>query len=306
LMFNGVWRVQATKVEPLMDGAQQVGWQVTETWRNGTSQEIAPGDSFSLPQVLQLSDGSKWSTADTTTAGLSQQQIDYHDFPASGQFTYVQIFRPKQGVPDPTNKPKVLLISFDNSKLSQARFKPHFTTAQFDYAIKLDCTASTTAAAAQGGSSQIPGKEGCMNEWMSNGVWRMRTTAIAPDNNNDNSSPQIGWMITEDWVSLVNRPISPSDTNTTDQQLVLGSGNTIASSNTAGTSINFGQLGYHTFAPGGSFTYQQRFRLAPFDPTDKPVRLIVTFDATKEKMSTHAPQFTSNPPNFRISFQCSK
>ncbi len=57
-MFNGVWRVQVTKVEPFMDGSQQVGWQVTESWRNGTRQEIAPVDSLLKDEVLELADGS--------------------------------------------------------------------------------------------------------------------------------------------------------------------------------------------------------------------------------------------------------
>src|ERR1700681_1112325 len=57
-VFNGVWRVKATKVEPFMDGTQQVGWQVTESWRNGTTQEMAPGDSLLKDQVLALDDGS--------------------------------------------------------------------------------------------------------------------------------------------------------------------------------------------------------------------------------------------------------
>jgi len=43
-LFNGVWRVKVTNVEPYMSGNQQVGWQVTEVWRNGTSEELSPGD----------------------------------------------------------------------------------------------------------------------------------------------------------------------------------------------------------------------------------------------------------------------
>jgi hypothetical protein len=72
------------------------------------------------------------------------------------------------------------------------------------------------------------------------------------------------------------------------------------------TLMNFGQLASHTFPPGSSFTYQQRFRSAPFDATNKPVRFLITFDAKMEKQRTNAPQFTGSTPNFRISFECSK
>jgi hypothetical protein len=304
-MFNGVWRVQATKVEPFMDGAQQVGWQVTEVWRNGTTQNFAPGDFFTKPQQLQLTDGTAISTADTTTSTLSQSGIDSHGLPASGQWTAVVVFRSAKGAVDSANKPKALIISFDNAKLSQATFKPKFSTKQYNYRIKLDCVASA-AAAAQGGSSEIPAKVGCMNEWMSNGIWKVRATAVGIDNNGDPSSPQIGWMITEDWVNLTSRPLAPGDTNASEQQIALASGNTIAVTNSAGAQMNWGQLMNRSFAPGSSFTYQQRFRQGGLDPNDKPAKLIVPFNATLQNARVGAPHYTVNPPNFRISFACTK
>jgi len=300
-LFNGVWRVQVTKVEPAMNGTQQIGWQVTEVWRNGTSQEISPGDSLLKDQTLELSNGGTILASATTTGSMSSSEIAAHDFPASGQFTHVQRFA-ASGV-DPTNKPKAVDILFDAAKLAQYKSKPQFTTHQYNFHFKLDCTASA-ATQAQGGSSQIAAKEGCMNQWMSNGVWRVRATALGPDNGN--GGPQIGWMITEDWVSLVHRAIAPGNTNVTDQQLVFAGGNTVASSNSAGTTMNMADLLARTFPPGGSFTYQQRFRpTGPFAASDKPVKLILTFNATAEKKNANAPQY-KNPANFRISLTCTK
>src|SRR5579872_1044875 len=54
-LFNGVWRAKVTKVQPIMDGANQTGWQVTQVWRNGTSRELAPADSSIKPIELHLS-----------------------------------------------------------------------------------------------------------------------------------------------------------------------------------------------------------------------------------------------------------
>jgi hypothetical protein len=303
-LFNGVWRVQVTKVEPFMDAGQQVGWQVTQVWHNGTGVEIAPGDSFPKDQVLTLSNGSTIVTTATTTGSLSQGALWSHDVQTAGQYTHVQIFRSPTAL-DPTNKPTAVDIAFDASKLAQARFKPQFTTHQPDYHIKLDCTASASAQA-QGGATQMAATPGCLNQWMSNGVWRMRATAVAPDMGNDNSGPQIGWMVTQDWTNMTKRSIAPGDTAITDQQLVLANGDTVASSNSTGTSLNFGQLANRTFAPGSSFTYQQRFRGAPFDATNKPTGLLVTFDAKAEKQRSNNPQYTGSTPNFRISLECSK
>jgi hypothetical protein len=301
-LFNGVWRVQVRKVDPQMDGATQVGWQVTEVWRNGTSREVSPGDTLELPQVLELKNGSKISTADTTTGTLSNGVVASHDFPASGQFTYVQIFR-APGAFDPAVKPAAVDVAFDAAKESQYRSQPHFTTNRSDFRFKLDCQATGAAANAAGGSSEIPGAQGCMKQTMSNGIWQMRATAIGPDSPD---GTQIGWAVTEQWTNQTKRRLTPSDTAVGDQQLVFESGNTVAATNSTVASLVMQKLTFNDFAPGASFTYVQLFRPTGFDATDKPVKLIVTFDASAEKQRTTLPQYTSNPPNFRISLGCSK
>lgn len=299
-MFNGVWRVQVTKVEPFMDGSQQVGWQVTELWRNGTNQEISPSDSVLKDQVLELADGSSIAASSTNTGTMSMSSVGSHSFAPAAQYTHTQLFR--SAGPNPAAKPKAITITFDGDKLAQFRLKPQFSTSQYNYHIKLDCTASG-AQAAQGGSFEIKGATGCVNQWMSNGLWRVRATAVGP---NDTSGTQNGWAITEEWANVSHQSVAPGDTNVTDQQLVLTSGNTISSSSGVISSGSFAQMAYHTFAPGGSFTYQQRFIQLPFALADKPVRLIVTFDAVKQKLSTHRPQYKTIPANFRIDLTCTK
>ena len=300
-LFNGVWRVRVTKVEPFMDGCQQVGWQVTESWRNGTTQEIAPNDSMLKDQVLQLDDGSSIAASANSTGTMSMGVIGAHSLSRAAQFTYVQLFRAPTG--NPSGKPKAVTVLFDGEHLAQFKNRPQFTTHQYDYRIKLDCQASGSKGA-QGGSFEIPAAQGCMNQWMSNGVWRMRATAIAPDA--DPGVPQVGWKVTEDWVSLASKAISAGDANVTIQQLVLGNGDTLLSDAGVISSGSFGSLAFHTFAPSSSFTYQQQFRQIPFDAVDKPVKLIVTFDAAMEKLTPNKPQYKMNPPNFLIDLECTK
>jgi len=298
-MFNGVWRVRATKVEPFMDGSQQVGWQVTESWRNGTHQEIAPGDSLLKDQVLALADGSSIAASANNSGTMSMGVIASHGLAQAAQFTYVQVFR--SATLNPAVKPSAVTILFDGDRLAQFKSRPQFTTHQYNYHIKLDCQGSGSQSA-QGGSFEIPAAQGCMNQWMSNGLWRMRATAIAP---NTDGSTQNGWKITEDWTSLAHQSIAAGDTNISVQQLVLGNGDTLESDAGVISTGSFGQLVTHIFAPGGSFTYQQQFLQIPFSP-DKPVKLIVTFDDATEKKITYRPQYKVTPPNFRISFTCSK
>lgn len=297
-MFNGVWRVKVTKVEPFMDGSQQVGWQVTQSWRNGTTQEISPGDSLLKDQVLELEDGSSIAASANNTGTMSMGVISSHGLAQAAQFTYLQIFR--SATLNPAVKPKAVTILFDGDRLPQFKSKPQFTTHQYNYHIKLDCQAGG-AQTAQGGSFEIPAAQGCKNQWMSNGLWRVRATAIAPAND---AVPQIGWKVSEEWTSLAHQSIAAGDTNIGVQQLVLGNGDTLESDAGVTTSGSFFELAGHTFAPGSSFTYQQQFIQIPFDAVDKPVKLIVTFDAATEKKITYRPQYKVNPPNFRINLEC--
>ena len=300
-LFNGIWRVRVTKVEPFMDGAQQVGWQVTEVWRNGANQATSPFDTAMKPQVLELDGGAKMSTDDSNTSTMSNSVIAAHSFPVTGQFSSAVVFR---GAPpfDPTKRPIALTIAFDGAKVAQHRFGPKFTTSQPDLHYKLDCTASGTAAAAAGGSVEVPGKEGCLNQWMANGVWRMRVTAIGPDNGD--GTQQLGWAVTEEWTNETSRALAPGDTNISDQQLVLTSGNTVASTNSTVSTLSGQKLVYNKFAPGGSLTYTQLFRPTQFDASDKPVKVIIVFDAAAQNKGS-GPHYTM-PPNYRISLSCQK
>ncbi|MBV8460501.1 MAG: hypothetical protein JO009_06395 [Candidatus Eremiobacteraeota bacterium] len=307
-LFNGAWRVQVTKVDPYLNGNQQVGWQVTEVWRNGTTQEIDPSESELQDQKLTLDNGSMLASA-STAGGASLSTIASHDFAPAAQFTFTQVFTAPNL--DASNKPKAVDVIFNGEKLAMYKatgargIHPQFTTPRYNFHFKLDCAASGAAAQSQGGATQVAALPGCMNQWLTNGVWKIRATAIAPDNNNDPTSPQIGWMISEDWVNMTGRALAPGDSFDTDQYLVTASGNNTPSSNSVGTSLNKQQLDFHTFAPGGSFTYQQRFRWSPLDASDKPVRLLVTFDAAQENKNPNRPHYKT-PANFRIDLTCSK
>lgn len=145
-MFNGVWRVRVTKVafRPTTVAPNVNGWDVTMQWGNGTSQApLAPSDTQKKPMVLQLANGDTMMPGDTTSGALNEQQLDFHSFPASGQFTYTQSFFSTQPL-DENNKPAKLLITFDvpkyrantgaNGKLFRQK------TAGYNYRIDLTCS----------------------------------------------------------------------------------------------------------------------------------------------------------------------
>jgi len=303
-LFDGVWRVEVTKVEPLMNGSQQNGWQVTEVWRNGTPGRLSPSDSWLKDQRLELSSGA--ITAKESTAGsMSQGGVAFNNFAPAGQFSYKQVFWSNNV--DPANKPQGLEILFDAAKLAQNKSWPQFTSRQYNFHFKLGCVASGAASQAEGGSTQIAATEGCMNQWMSSGVWKMRATAIAL------APGDFGWLVTQEWVNITRRAVFPGvlngdngrsvPTNVSDEYLTTQGGNTGSSFNAVGGL----QLGSRNvaFPPGGSFTFKQLFAWSPFDKTDKPTRLLVTFDASAQNKLAGLPHYRS-PASFRINLDCTK
>lgn len=90
--------------------------------------------------------------------------------------------------------------------------------------------------------------------------------------------------------------------NVSDEYLITQGGNNASSANTTG---DMSGLTFHLFPPGATWTYQQNFFWTPFDPNDKPIKLLVTFDAKTQNALVGRPHYKV-PPNFRIDLTCSK
>lgn len=116
-MFDGMWRVRVTKVVYTPATATTSNsWDVTMQWANGTSiAGLSPGDSLKQDLVIALKNGDTIAASSTTTGTLLEQKLDYHQFPASGQYTFTQSFVSSDPL-DQTNPPAKLLITFDVAK----------------------------------------------------------------------------------------------------------------------------------------------------------------------------------------------
>ncbi len=306
-LFNGVWRAEVTKVEPLMNGSAQAGWQVTQVWRNGTSAELSPADSLMKDEQLVL------SSQTLVAEGHRQEGLAFNTLAPSGQYTYTQTFIGPNGTVNPSDKPKALEVAFDGAKLSTMN-KPHFSTRQYNFHYNLNCVASGAAAQAQGGSRQIAGAQGCMNQWMTNGVWKMRVLSVGPNPPGAAAKDQYGWRVRQEWVNITHGkvysgvlpdvPNRVAPTNVSDEFLATKGGNNASTSNTVGGFA----LGARDvpFVPGVPYTFEQLIVWTPFDPSDTPTRLLVTFNTAaqeKVKLPIPVPQYRK-PANFRISLTC--
>src|SRR5438552_14387772 len=153
-----------TKVDPLnnVDG-KQIGWLVTEVWRNCTARTWSPGDAYAQDQMLVLANRSTITPTETTIGTLSAQDVFYHGFPPAAQYTHQQRFIAANSF-DPSIKPASLVIPFDAAKQASAhKDAPQYSVKAASYKIKLDCVA-TAQQPAQGGAYEVKALQACTNQ----------------------------------------------------------------------------------------------------------------------------------------------
>ncbi|HEV2908601.1 MAG TPA: hypothetical protein VGX02_04940, partial [Candidatus Eremiobacteraceae bacterium] len=150
--------------------------------------------------------------------------------------------------------------------------------------------------------------EGCLNQWMSNSIWRMRVTAFSPYPLDAQPQDQTGWNITQTWVNSTARKvqalaIGAMPSNVTDEFIATQSGNNVSSASVAGgLSMSFR---FHVFQPHESYTFTQLFLGGGLNGSDKPVRVLVLFDTAAQNKLPGVPHYQI-PANFRINLTCTK
>ena len=170
--------------------------------------------------------------------------------------------------------------------------------------------AGPALAQTQGGAMQTAAQSGCMNQWMFDGMWRVRVTNVAFQPAGDHPN---AWNVTMQWANGTSMAgISPMDTNKQDLVLALANGDTLSATDTTAGSMNQQQLDFRTFPAAGQFTYTQSFYSAQtLDPNNKPSKLLVTFDVAKYKHNNpnNSGRFwkMKTPAyNYRIDLTCAK
>lgn len=137
-LFNGIWRIRATKVEPMEMFGRNV-WAVTLEIRNGTTRTLEPGqtgwkDSSGL--TLAFADGS----TGTIQAGVLTREYDNGIYSAKipqGASVISQIkFDFTTPKPEAPNK---MLIQIDPSRL-QRNLGVAYNTPDPSFRFKLDCS----------------------------------------------------------------------------------------------------------------------------------------------------------------------
>lgn len=147
-----------------------------------------------------------------------------------------------------------------------------------------------------------------MNQWMFNGVWRMRVTNVAF---HPADGGPLSWGVTMQWANGTNiSPLSPIDTLKKAMVLQLANGDTLTTTDSTVASLKEQSLDYHSFPQAGQFTYTQSFVAQNLDPNNKPAKLLITFDVAtylKNHPGKEAKFWNVKTPgyNYRIDLTCS-
>src|SRR5579864_6471867 len=135
-------------------------------------------------------------------------------------------------------------------------------------------------ATTAGGSHQISALEGCMNQWLFNGVWRVRVTKLEPVTRDITNVPGYGVTIevrngSHATTSMAYSGVSGSGT------LALNDGSTLQQD--TDEEIAWHQDFYKDLLPGAGFHFMLKFYLsAKTDNPPKAQKWILAIDPTKE------------------------
>jgi len=161
-----------------------------------------------------------------------------------------------------------------------------------------------------GGANQRVSLEGCMNEWLFNGIWRFRVLSVDPITN-DAQNP--GWGVSVEMRNGAPYTFSPaySGVDFTDHGLQLGfaDGSFLGGGTTTLATLNLQKLAYKDMPQGAGMRHQLQFFYpdgTKADQVQRPVKLLLAVDRTTRMQHTDQPQYTTKNPSFRVKLDCNK
>ncbi|MDP9017147.1 MAG: hypothetical protein M3N19_02360 [Candidatus Eremiobacteraeota bacterium] len=169
------------------------------------------------------------------------------------------------------------------------------------FALATSLGAPSTAAKPHriaGGANQKASVEGCMNQWLFNGVWRLKVTSV--DSIMDGSWQGYGVNIqlrngTSKTIELGNSGVQGRGVGV---QLITDDGNALTLNE-----LDYQRLGYRDIVQGGGATYQVKYHFPSGASTAvKPAKFILQIDPHTSSTA----QYSMHDPSFRVNLGCTK
>lgn len=159
-------------------------------------------------------------------------------------------------------------------------------------------------ATTQGGSHQINALQGCMNQWLFNGVWRIRVTQMSSITDSTGMLPGVRLSFevrngskTETMLLKTAVPSNPGS-------LIFDDSNELDGTNTDAI-VAWNAVYFKSLPPSGAMAFSIPFIFQPAPAkVPKPVKWLLNIDASKEWAG--APRYSTSNPSLRVDLTCNK
>lgn len=166
------------------------------------------------------------------------------------------------------------------------------------------------AATSAGGSHARAALAGCMNQWLFNGIWRVKVTAVDPIKTPPDAAGSFnaGWGVTVQFRNGTNADLLPATSGLGHLTLVSADGDTTDVTLTTSGALDAQKLTFHDFPPSAQYTHQLTFWY-PFGTAaadiKQPVKFLIAFDPAMRNASS-GPHYSTPNPSMRVDLTCKK
>lgn len=166
-------------------------------------------------------------------------------------------------------------------------------------------------ATTAGGSHARAALAGCMNQWLFNGIWRVKVTAVDAIKTPPDAAGNFnaGWGVTVQFRNGTSADLLPATSGLGHLTLVSADGDTTDVGLTTTGTLDSQKLAYHDFPPSAQYTHQLTFwypiGTAAAD-IKQPVKFLIAFDPAMRNNAGSGPRYSTPSPSMRVDLTCKK
>ncbi len=180
----------------------------------------------------------------------------------------------------------------------------HILAASLIVAVAMSAAAAADVGQRpQGGANQRSAVEGCMGQWLFNGVWRLRVTSVTPYE----VSSQPGYAVAVEVRNGTRKTLELGNTGVAGRgqgvDLVTSDGDSLTLDD-----LDYQRLGYKDVAQAGQASRKLLYHFAPGTQdvaSKKPAKFIMAFDKAAAKAVGQV-HYSLPDPSFRVNLTCTK